>query len=129
MMASTTSKQGGEAVSRLAQTREVAGSNPAPSFPAPVSPKRRAPGRSGAIQFSRWRTAPANSLLFHDAKTLLPGCPQTSGRSRHEWQTCSPYRRFAWWRQGRLLQHAAGLAAFLSSVSFLFWLTLASGPP
>ncbi len=93
MRASHFSCQGGEAVSRLAHNQEVAGSNPAPatSFPAPVSPKRRAPGRSGA-SVSRWRTAPANSFSVCDTTTVIPGCPHMSGRSRHEWQARPPYR-------------------------------------
>lgn len=70
-------------------------------------PSRRAHGRSGAT-VSRWRTAPADAS---------PG----------GWLCLSSLasRRM---RQGRL-PHVAGLAACLSSVVFLFWLTLASVPP
>ena len=71
-----------------------------------VSPRRRAHGRSGAT-VSRWRTAPANSV---GGQLYLSSIAS---------------RRMG---QGRFCS-LAGLASLLSSVGFLFWLTLASGPP
>lgn len=76
-------------------------------FPHAVSPRRRAHGRSGATQVSRWRTAPAPS--FGGQLFLSSIASRRMGQGR----VCS----------------LAGLAAALSSVGFLFWLTLASGPP
>lgn len=76
-------------------------------LPRMASPTLCAHGRSGAIQVSRWRTAPACS----------------SGGQLYLSSIAS--RRMG---QGRF-SSLAGLASLLSSVVFLFWLTLASGPP
>lgn len=76
-------------------------------FPRAVSPRRCAHGRSGATQVSRWRTAPAPS--FGGQLYLSSIASRRMGQGRF----CS----------------LAGLASFLSSVGFLFWLTLACGPP